>query len=339
MQRQILMTGIALLGLSLTLPAQAQDKGKKGEGSEQGKSAQPKGGNKGGGKDAAMRVDKAPNKPVARSAPSDHGSRSVGKSSNAKANANGDGKLAKSLRSQGRSEAKGDERGMKANGANMARGKMARGDNFHFRAVENGRYIWQAPSFQGCPPGLAKKGNGCLPPGQARKLSAYNDQNMLWYRYANWFGGSRGGEWLYDRGYAYRIDPATSLVRSILPLFGGALFGGNNWPQGYTDYQVSPYYERYYGRGDYNGVRYGDGAIFSVNPETQMIGNVVGLLTGDNWSVGSRAPQGYDLYNVPYDYRDRYADNDERSYRYNDGYVYEIDPTTQLVRQIIELVT
>ena len=26
-----------------------------------------------------------------------------------------------------------------------------------------------AQGFAGCPPGLAKKGNGCLPPGQAKK--------------------------------------------------------------------------------------------------------------------------------------------------------------------------
>jgi hypothetical protein len=28
-----------------------------------------------------------------------------------------------------------------------------------------------AAAYGGCPPGLAKKHNGCLPPGQARKLA------------------------------------------------------------------------------------------------------------------------------------------------------------------------
>ena len=69
-----------------------------------------------------------------------------------------------------------------------------------------------------------------------------------------------------------------------------------------------------------------------------MIDSIAGLLTGDNWNVGSPAPQGYELYNVPYDYRDRYADSASSAYRYNDGYVYEMDPTTRLVRQVIELV-
>lgn len=329
MRKQILMAGIAVLGLSMALPAQAQDKGKKGEGSEHGKSVQAKGGG-----DEARHVNKAANKPAGRTPGSvDQNTRSGGKFG-----ANSGGKISSPHPAQVRSESKGDQRGMKASVVNISRGKIERGDNFRLRVIDNGRYVWQEPRFQGCPPGLAKKGNGCLPPGQARKLDRFNGQNMLWYRYANWFSGDRGDDWRYDRGYAYRIDPATSLVRAILPLLGGALFKGNSWPQSYSDYQVSPYYERYYGPGEYNGVRFADGAIFSVDPETQMIGNVVGLLTGDNWSIGSRVPQGYDLYNVPYDYRDRYADSDALSYRYNDGYVYAIDPTTQLVRQIIELV-
>lgn len=35
---------------------------------------------------------------------------------------------------------------------------------------------------------------------------------------------------------------------------------------------------------------------------------------------------------------DRYADTPQSLYRYSDGYVYEVDPTTQLVRTVIELI-
>src|SRR3546814_3220482 len=56
------------------------------------------------------------------------------------------------------------------------------------------------------------------------------------------FGGNRSDDWRYDQGFAYRIDPATGLVRGIVPLLGGALFSGNTWPQSFTDYRVSPYY-------------------------------------------------------------------------------------------------
>lgn len=48
-------------------------------------------------------------------------------------------------------------------------------------------------------------------------------------------------------------------------------------------------------------------------------------------------PLGYDIYNVPPAYRDRYVDGPDAMYRYSDGYVYEVDPTTQLVRAVIEL--
>ena len=61
------------------------------------------------------------------------------------------------------------------------------------------------------------------------------------------------------------------------------------------------------------------------------------LLTGDDFTVGQRVPAGYDVYNVPYDYRDRYYDTPEAHYRYSDGYVYRVDPTTQLVAAAIDL--
>jgi hypothetical protein len=31
--------------------------------------------------------------------------------------------------------------------------------------------VYAAPAARHCPPGLAKKNNGCLPPGQAKKLA------------------------------------------------------------------------------------------------------------------------------------------------------------------------
>ena len=43
------------------------------------------------------------------------------------------------------------------------------------------------------------------------------------------------------------------------------------------------------------------------------------------------------FYNLPPEYRDRYYDQDGTWYRYCDGYVYEIDPATLVVRNSIEL--
>lgn len=302
MRNRILLAGIALLSLPLALPVQAQNNGNDRQGNEKGKSAD----HKGGASEAASRADKGPNKAKVR--------------------------IPDVANQNARSSNKADAKNGGA--ANNSRGQEARAENFPKRTVENGRYIRRESSFQGCPPGLAKKDNGCLPPGQARKLG----QGSRWDRYSNLFSGNRSDDWRYDQGIAYRIDPATGLVRGIAPLLGGALFNGNTWPQSFTDYQVSPYYERYYGSGLNSGVRYADGTIFRVNPETQMISSIAGLLTGDNWNVGSPAPLGYDVYNVPYNYRNQYTDDDANYYRYNDGYVYQIDPTTQLVRQIIELI-
>jgi hypothetical protein len=78
-----------------------------------------------------------------------------------------------------------------------------------------------------CPPGLAKKNNGCLPPGQAKKL--YN----VGQRYNRNFGNlwtynqipdylrsrydfDRGDRFYYNNGYLYQVDPRTMLVRQVI---------------------------------------------------------------------------------------------------------------------------
>tara|TARA_R110000868_G_scaffold77723_3_gene222410 strand:- start:13100 stop:14092 length:993 start_codon:yes stop_codon:yes gene_type:complete len=329
MRNNIFLAGIAILSLPLSMSAHAQDKGNNGQGGQKIKAVQ---GN-GSGDKAVGRSNTANKASKNLSGPTSQNDRAGGNSQ-----ANNREKIALPDGRKNPADRKIDRPGQKTVEKNNARGKIKAFDHARMRSVENGRYVWREPSFQGCPPGLAKKGNGCLPPGQARKLSAFNDPQSRWLRYASWFSGDRSGDWRYDQRYAYRIDPATGLARTIVPLLGGALSSGSAWPQSYSDYQVNPYYQRYYGSGANDNVRYADGAIFRVNPENQMIDSIAGLLTGDDWNVGSPAPQGYDLYNIPYNYRDRYAESSSSLYRYNDGYVYEIDPTTQIVRKIIEMV-
>ena len=125
----------------------------------------------------------------------------------------------------------------------------------------------------------------------------------------------------------------------FLPLLGGALYEGNPWPDYYDSYVVDSYYGSYYGysEADYD-YRYGDGAIFAVDRDSHRIDSVVALLSGDHWVVGEAMPDGYDCYNVPPDYRDRYFDREDAWYRYSDGYIYEVDPATLVVRLSIELV-
>jgi hypothetical protein len=192
-------------------------------------------------------------------------------------------------------------------------------------------FRWQPAFFPGCPPGLAKKNNGCLPPGIAKKV--YGDP---WFRYAPWYDAARLGDWRYMNGYAYRVDPMSGLVGSFLPLLGGGLYPGNPWPSAYSDYGVDPYYRRYYDMGDYD-YRYADGTLFAVDPRSQQIDSVAALLAGDPWAVGQPMPAGYYAYNVPPSYRPRYYDTPDSWYRYSDGYIYQVDPTTQLVSAVISL--
>jgi hypothetical protein len=79
----------------------------------------------------------------------------------------------------------------------------------------------------GCPPGLAKKNNGCLPPGQAKKL--YGVGQRLPYGYNNWtpynqipydirdrYDLDPYGRYIYDQNYVYRVDPTTMIVSQVL---------------------------------------------------------------------------------------------------------------------------
>ncbi|MET4898694.1 hypothetical protein RN629_16315 [Sphingomonadaceae bacterium jetA1] len=145
------------------------------------------------------------------------------------------------------------------------------------------------------------------------------------YRYADDRDGGRGG--------------LGGIISAFIPLIGGALSGGNLWPRQVANYRVPDYYGRFYGsgyRGDYD-YRYADDAIFAVDPGSGRIDSIAGLLTGDDWAVGRPMPPGYDLYNVPMPYRERFADGPDHWYRYSDGYVYDVDPTTQLVRAVSQL--
>jgi hypothetical protein len=62
------------------------------------------------------------------------------------------------------------------------------------------------------------------------------------------------------------------------------------------------------------------------------------LLSDSPISVGAPLPSGYDVYNLPLDYRDRFPDNDESMYRYSNGGIFQVDPQTMLVQALVEMV-
>lgn len=212
-----------------------------------------------------------------------------------------------------------------------------RGDDtrvvFFTRDRDQGRGL-----IQGCPPGLAWRNNGCLPPGQARRLE--REWREDWRRYDAWWGRPREAERLYryDNGYLYQLTRQGSLV-GYVPVLGGALWTGQPWPERYA-YEPAPrYLTSYYRLNEPYDWRYADGVVYGVDPQTQAIQQVVALVTGQPWTVGQRMPSGYDVYNLPYGYRSQYVDSPDRWYRYSDGYVYQVDPTTRLVQAVIQLLT
>lgn len=78
----------------------------------------------------------------------------------------------------------------------------------------------------GCPPGLAKKHNGCMPPGQARKLargerwrSGYGDYysyQRIPYDLRRQYDLNRRYRYYYNDGYLYAVDPRTMLVQQVI---------------------------------------------------------------------------------------------------------------------------
>ncbi|HEX9954255.1 MAG TPA: hypothetical protein VGB48_03450 [Allosphingosinicella sp.] len=199
---------------------------------------------------------------------------------------------------------------------------------------------------QNCPPGLAKKGNGCMPPGQARKAYGVGERvEQSWFggydlpsRYSAFYPDTQQYYYGYDdSGYIYRVDRQTDLISGLVPLLGGGFSVGQALPAGYDVYNVPYQYRDDYYDTDEASYRYGDDAIYEVDPQSGMIESIVALLGGDDFGIGQQLPSGYDAYNVPMEYRDEYQDTDESMYRYADGNIYQVDTKTQIIQAIMEM--
>jgi hypothetical protein len=138
----------------------------------------------------------------------------------------------------------------------------------------------------------------------------------------------------YANGVIYQVDCFTGMVVDVIPLYAGGYGVGQLLPSAYNYYNV-PYQYRdlYYDTSDY-GYWYAPGAIYQYDPRSSLITSVAALMS-PGFSVGQPLPMGYDVYNVPYAYRSTYYDTPNAWYRYNNGYIYQVDPTTQLVSAIV----
>ena len=138
----------------------------------------------------------------------------------------------------------------------------------------------------------------------------------------------------YANGVVYEVDCYTGMIEDVIPLYAGGYGVGQILPASYAYYNV-PYQYRtmYYDTPNYN-YWYAPGAIYQYDPGTSMITSVAALLS-PGFAVGQALPMGYDAYNVPYDYRATYYDTPNAWYRYNNGYIFQVDPATRLVTAIV----
>lgn len=328
MKKIIPAAAALVLALGSAQISLAQDHGR-GHGGDHAKSEKGDRGDKddrGGGRGSERQAERRQDRGSDRSGRDDNGNRGRG----------GDDRRA--VASVERIQSQNDDRG-RGRGGDRGR-DMDRRDPVvrDVERVVTGRDIGPVTVFRvepdrglvrGCPPGLAKRNNGCLPPGQARQIARARHDYL-------WNLSRDDALYRYDDGYLYRLDRSGS-VMGWLPVLGGALAPGAVWPQQYAYQPVPRYYVDYFRLNDPYDYRYANGALYGVDPRTQAITQVVALLTGQPISVGQPMPVGYDVYNVPYPYRSQYVDTPDGLYRYSDGYIYRVDPTTQLVQAAIQL--
>ena len=197
----------------------------------------------------------------------------------------------------------------------------------------------------GCPPGLAKKNNGCMPPGQAKKLigqplssamrlaaldplpspfrSLFLDDDDYYYR---WGGG-----------YMYRVDRDNDFISSMIPLFGAALLGQPLQPAYLNPYQPS-YFSSFYPNSPYDCYRYGYGYVYETDCMTGLVEDVIPTYDY-GYGVGQLMPSSYSYYNLPYTYRSSFIDNDDYYYRYAPGAIYQVDRSSTLISAVVALLT
>ena len=172
-------------------------------------------------------------------------------------------------------------------------------------------------------------------PGSYFPSSYMNDYYVPnYYGFNSFYPDTPYGCNRYVNGLVYQMDCASGYIDNVIPLYDSGYGVGQLLPSGYGYYNVPyQYRDMYYDTSDY-GYWYAPGAIYQYDPSSSMITSVAALLS-PGFSVGQRLPYGYDAYNVPYDYRATYYDTPDAYYRYNNGGIYRVDPTTQLVTALV----
>jgi hypothetical protein len=134
-------------------------------------------------------------------------------------------------------------------------------------------------------------------------------------------------------GYVYETNCMTGMVEDVIPTYGYGYGVGQLMPASYGYYNLPYTYRSSFIDNDDYYYRYAPGAIYQVDRGSSLISAVVALLAG-GLTVGQQMPIGYNAYNVPMAYRSTYYDRPDVWYRYNDGYIYAVDPGTRMVNSV-----
>ena len=138
----------------------------------------------------------------------------------------------------------------------------------------------------------------------------------------------------YAYGVVYQVDCYTGMVVNVIPTYAGGYGVGQMLPSAYSYYNVPMQYRSmYYPTADYS-YWYAPGAIYQYDTNTSLITSVAALMS-PGFSIGQPLPVGYGMYNVPMAYRSTYYDTPNAWYRYNNGYIYQVDPSTMLVTAMV----
>jgi hypothetical protein len=176
-------------------------------------------------------------------------------------------------------------------------------------------------------------GGGYLP-GQYLPQAYMSSYVPSYYGYNNFYPDYGNLCNRYYGGVVYEVDCATGLVEDVIPTYAGGYGVGQLLPSAYNYYNVPVQYRSvYYDTPNY-GYWYAPGAIYQYDQRSSAITSVAALLS-PGFTVGQALPAGYGVYNVPYDYRATYYDTPDAWYRYNNGYIYQVDPVTQLVTAVV----
>lgn len=138
----------------------------------------------------------------------------------------------------------------------------------------------------------------------------------------------------YAYGVIYQVDCFTGMVENVIPTYAGGYGVGQMLPSAYSYYNVPMQYRSlYYPTADYS-YWYAPGAIYQYDQRSSLITSVAALMS-PGFTIGQPLPVGYTMYNVPLAYRSTYYDTPNAWYRYDNGYIYQVDPSTMLVGSVV----